>query len=88
MQRFCNSRCVRNLLVIGLRVNKSLKTEHHHVASQKNLMICSAPPLVEPAQHGEFNANTVSVEDLDTFPNLEHLENIADLQSQSLSPPL
>jgi len=62
--------------------------EHLQVARQKNLSIGSAPRRVEPAQCGEFNANKVSVEDLDAVPYLKHVENIADSESQLPPPPL
>jgi hypothetical protein len=38
----------------------------------------SSPHSVEPAQCYELNSTKQSVADLDAFPNLEHVENIAD----------
>jgi len=57
--------------------------EHLQVARQKNLTIVSAPRCVEPAQRREFNANKDPVKDLDPSAYLEHVENIADWESQS-----
>jgi len=60
--------------------------EHLQVVRQKNLTSRSLPRQVEPAQHWEFNANKDSVEDLDAFPYLEHVEIITPSESQ-LPPP-
>jgi hypothetical protein len=60
---------------------------HHpeHLEVAKNLTVCIAARRVEPAQRREFNDNKDSVNDLDAFPYLEHVENIADSECQ---PPL
>jgi len=62
-------------------------SEQLQVARQKNVTICSTPQSVEPVQHGEFNANKDLVEDLDAVAYLEHLENVADSESQPPPPP-
>jgi len=71
-----------------LKYNKLDHPEHLQVARQKNLDIRSAPPHVEPAQCRESNANNDSLEDLDAFRYLEHVENIAHSDSQTPPPPL
>jgi len=69
-----------------LKHNKLHYPEHLQVAHQKYLTIPSAARYFEPAQRREFNANKNSVEDLDTFPYLEQVENIADSESEPPSP--
>jgi len=67
---------------------KHIKSHHpEHLQVAKNLTICSAPRRGEPAQRREANTNKDSVEDLDAFPYLKHVENIADSESQP-APPL
>jgi len=61
--------------------------EHRQGARLKNLNGRSAPWLVEPTQHCPFDANKDSVDDLQAFPNLKHLENIADSDNQPPPPP-
>ena len=151
MQCFCNSWRVRNLLVMVLRLNESLKyheliptpdcsgaaptlvpfyseystprvastmpemtplgcpqfsclkkftpdswrlkhiklhhPEHLQVAYQKNLTARSMRRPVEPAQRCQSNSTKDSVDNLDPCPNLELVENIADLGAKP-PPPL
>jgi len=62
--------------------------EHIQVAHQKNLTFHSAPQQIEPTQHHQFNSSNDSVQDLDVFTYLEHLEIIAVFESQPPPPPL
>jgi hypothetical protein len=45
------------------------------------------PRRVEPAQYREFNTNKDSVKDLDAFSYLEHVEILADSESEPPPPP-
>jgi hypothetical protein len=61
--------------------------EHLQAARLKNLDILSVPRWVKRLDHGECNPIYDSVEDLDTFPYVERIENIVDTMTQ-LMPPL
>jgi len=52
------------------------------------MTVRSAPRHVEPAQPDAFNVNKDSFEDLDAFPYLKLIENIADSESQPPPPPV
>jgi hypothetical protein len=65
---------------------KHIKLNHpEHL--QKNLTIRSALRRIEPTQHRKSKASKASVGNLDAFPYLELIENIADKESQP-PPPL
>jgi hypothetical protein len=65
---------------------------HHPIhlqdARQKNLNIGTSSQCIEHAQNHEYNANIDAVEDLDLFPYLEQIDNIALSQSQPPPPPV
>jgi hypothetical protein len=65
-----------------LKYIKLHQPDHLQVARQKHLTIRSAPRRVENTQGCEFNANNDSVEDLDAYPYIEHVANIAELDCQ------
>jgi len=65
---------------------KLYQPELLQAARQKDLTFRNAPQHVESTQRHEFNVINDSVEDLDTFPYLEYIENIADLESQPPPP--
>jgi hypothetical protein len=56
--------------------------KHFPVACRKNRTIGNTPRQVEPSQCRELNTNKYSVEDLDAFSYMEHLENIAGSENQ------
>jgi hypothetical protein len=62
--------------------------EHLQVECQQNLTIHSAHRRIEPTLLREFNGNKDSVNDLHAFPYLEHVEHIADSDSQPPPPTL
>jgi len=68
---------------------KHIKLHHPEqlqVACKENLTIRRAPRPVDPAQCREFNTNKDSVDEVDAFPYLKHIENIADSESQPPPP--
>jgi len=62
--------------------------EHVQVVHRKTVTIPSAPRRLELAQRRDFNANKDLVEDLDSFPYHNHVQPIADSESQPQPPPL
>jgi len=65
----------------------SWRLNHLKLRHPKHLQVRSVPWPVEPAQSCEFNGNKNSVEDMDAFPYLEHVENIPVLEFQPPPPP-
>jgi len=63
---------------------------HHpeHLQVAKSLNVRSALRRVESAQRRELNANKDSLNEMDAALYIENFENIADLESQPLPPPL
>jgi len=59
-----------------LKPIKLYHPKHLQIAHQKNRTFRSAPRHVEPTQGREFSVIKESVEDLDAFPSLEHLETL------------
>jgi len=72
----------------ALKHIKLHNSEHLQVACLRNLTIPSSPRRIEPTKPCELILNNDSVKDLDGYPYLEHVENIANYQSQPLPPPL
>ncbi|KAF8542578.1 hypothetical protein BDD12DRAFT_802789 [Trichophaea hybrida] len=65
-----------------LKHTKLLHAEHIQVAHQWNLTFQSLPQRGDTAQHREFNINNDSVEHLDPFPHLKHIEINTESESQ------
>jgi len=55
---------------------------------QRTWLFAAQPDALNPAQCRGFNTIKDSVDDLDAFPYLEHVENIADSESQPPPTPL
>ena len=68
---------------------KHIKLYHpEQLQVAKNLTVCRAPRRIESAQRRELNSHKDSIKDLDVFPYLEHIENIADSETQPPRPPV
>jgi hypothetical protein len=71
-----------------LKPIKLRNPEQLQVACRKHQTIFSVPRRAEPAQRHEFNTKKDSVEVFEAVHYREHVENIADLESQPSPPPL
>jgi hypothetical protein len=92
MQEKTLSRCpqfsCRKMFTSDSWLLKHIKLHHpEHLQVAKNLAVRSVPQCVDATQGGDLNTNKDSVEDLDVYPYLEHIETIADTESQPYSPP-